>query len=627
MVVSKPFEAPVPPPAKKILPYEDESNSIISLLRNQFFTFMKKVQENGVDTYQHLKKPYLYTGSWMEGVSSIDELYDRLKDLNSIEAILRVFNILCPYDKKLPASKGEEDIVDNWYSNNPGLNPNNPNNKTINNNQRVDEGREKALNNALDIARNNLKEKEGELVNIKELLKAEQAKNQGLKDLEYELEIFKKDASKNEESFKSQLKASSDKLKLLSEENSKLLERLKDLDLVTESKRKAQISSKSLESENSTLKAEIESLTSQLSSIKSVSKAQRAKTGQFFLDIISNLKASPVQKLEKEKNEKTDGLENLEDDDSIIKLYQSLKGNPPSMAQRLRDVDGDGDGMVLQTEFRNFLDKLKISPQDIEALCRVAGYMNGKIKLGIEEWRKILEERPKLREIWEKELFKRVLRAIKAKNLSIERLFSLIDVDNDEQVTPEELRTGLESLKIILNPRDFANMFKIFDKDGSARISIDEMRSTLDYYEKQSGSEELNHDFDGRFIEKGGNEDYDEKIASQKLKISNQFNLPQKLLEGDNLKISNECISLVGDLKIQIPYGEGLDNIKNLKEIVIRVRLKGVREPEITRGVLLLDSNNWMFAVKVGIRGELAENLGDSLNFQMYSNMVNFNIN
>ena len=623
-MVNKPFEVPVQPPAKKILPYEDESNSIISLLRNQFFIFMKKIQENGVETYQHLKKPYLYTGSWMEGVLSIDELYDRLKDLNSIEAVLRVFNILCPYDKKLPAGKGEEDIVDNWYSNNPGVISNNSNGKNINNNnQRVDEAREKALTSALDIARNNLKEKEIELTRIQELLKTEQNKNQTLKDLEYELEIFKKDASKNEESFKSQLKASSDKQKLLSEENTKLLERLKDLDIANESKKKVMISNKGLESENSTLKAEIESLTSQLSSIKSLSKVQRAKTGQFFLDILSTLKTAPVQRLEKEKNDKADGLENLEDDDSIIKLYQSLKGNPPSMAQRLRDVDGDGDGMVIQTEFRNFLDKLKISPQDIEALCRVAGYMNGKIKLGIEEWRKILEERPKLREIWEKELFKRVLRAIKSKNLTIERLFSLIDVDNDEQVTPEELRMGLESLKIILNPRDFANMFKFFDKDGSARISLDEMRSTLDYYEKQSGSEDLNHDFDDRFIEKGGNEDYDEKIASQKLKISNQFTLPQKLLEGDNLKINNECVSLIGDLKIQIPYGEGLENIKNLKEIVIRIRLKGVREPEITRGVLLLDSNNWMFAVKVGLRGELAENLGDSLNIQIYSNMVN----
>ena len=49
-MVNKPFEVPIHPPAKKILPYEEESNSIISLLRNQFFTFMKKIQENHYKT-------------------------------------------------------------------------------------------------------------------------------------------------------------------------------------------------------------------------------------------------------------------------------------------------------------------------------------------------------------------------------------------------------------------------------------------------------------------------------------------------------------------------------------------------------------------------------------------------
>jgi hypothetical protein len=36
--------------------------------------FLKRVQEFGVQSYQHSKKPYLFTGSWMEYVRSMDDL-------------------------------------------------------------------------------------------------------------------------------------------------------------------------------------------------------------------------------------------------------------------------------------------------------------------------------------------------------------------------------------------------------------------------------------------------------------------------------------------------------------------------------------------------------------------------
>lgn len=35
---------------------------------------LKRVQEFGVESYQHVKKPYLFTGSWMEYVRNLDDL-------------------------------------------------------------------------------------------------------------------------------------------------------------------------------------------------------------------------------------------------------------------------------------------------------------------------------------------------------------------------------------------------------------------------------------------------------------------------------------------------------------------------------------------------------------------------
>jgi hypothetical protein len=80
------------------------------------------------------------------------------------------------------------------------------------------------------------------------------------------------------------------------------------------------------------------------------------------------------------------GLENMQDDDSMISLLKALKGNPPPMKQRMTNVDGDSDGKVTQQEFSDFLKALKLSDQDVMSLSRIAGFLNGKKLLGIEEW-------------------------------------------------------------------------------------------------------------------------------------------------------------------------------------------------------------------------------------------------
>jgi len=35
----------------------------------------------------------------MEGIGSIDELFDSIKDFGACEGMIRLFNILCPYHK------------------------------------------------------------------------------------------------------------------------------------------------------------------------------------------------------------------------------------------------------------------------------------------------------------------------------------------------------------------------------------------------------------------------------------------------------------------------------------------------------------------------------------------------
>jgi hypothetical protein len=48
-------------------------------------------------------------------------------------------------------------------------------------------------------------------------------------------------------------------------------------------------------------------------------------------------------------------------------------------------------------------------------------------------------------------LFCKILDALKAKGLTIERFFELLDTDDSGSLSSVEMKTGLKSLKIVLN--------------------------------------------------------------------------------------------------------------------------------------------------------------------------------
>ena len=58
---------------------------------------MKKLQESGIKSMWHLKRPYIYTGSWAEDMEGLEDLYECFINVSGAEAAMRTFNILCPY--------------------------------------------------------------------------------------------------------------------------------------------------------------------------------------------------------------------------------------------------------------------------------------------------------------------------------------------------------------------------------------------------------------------------------------------------------------------------------------------------------------------------------------------------
>ena len=50
----------------------------------------------------------------MEGVQTLEDLYNLMTAISPTEACLCTFNLLCPYDKPLPQD-AEQEIVDSFY--------------------------------------------------------------------------------------------------------------------------------------------------------------------------------------------------------------------------------------------------------------------------------------------------------------------------------------------------------------------------------------------------------------------------------------------------------------------------------------------------------------------------------
>jgi ankyrin repeat protein len=84
-------------------------------IREAFMQIMKKLQEMGIKSGQQYKRPYLFTGSWLEGVTTIEQLFARVKDLTPQEVAIRVFNILKPYDQPWPREQGDEVTASKFY--------------------------------------------------------------------------------------------------------------------------------------------------------------------------------------------------------------------------------------------------------------------------------------------------------------------------------------------------------------------------------------------------------------------------------------------------------------------------------------------------------------------------------
>eukprot|EP00828_Plagiopyla_frontata_P042217 TRINITY_DN6246_c0_g1_i3.p1 TRINITY_DN6246_c0_g1~~TRINITY_DN6246_c0_g1_i3.p1 ORF type:complete len:634 (+),score=101.14 TRINITY_DN6246_c0_g1_i3:882-2783(+) len=556
----------------------------------------------------------------MEGVRSVEDLYLRIKDIPNVsEAVIRTFNLLCPYDEPLPKGIGDEEAVTKFYGD-PWFDGVGEEDRMQGKLQLSEQQSEiQALQMALNMSKNQLKEvldneavRTSELQSMQKKLQsyAEKEMQKETVNQKYESLVKQKEKIVNEQEIEIQ------GLIQQLEEKVQEINELKEQAKYMEEGGVAEDQYKELEDKFSFVSDELAKVRMQLDEQAQKEKCLREKAGQLFLQAMSTQKVSAnTNKLEQQVSDTQ--IENMQDDESIVKMFLALKKNPKiSLKQRLIKADINGDKKLNQNEFNSFCKDLGLSPVDSYSLSKVAQLGDGKRQMiGIDEFISIIQERPKMREAWQKQLMKKLLGIIYQQNLTVDRLFDLIDINNDKMVSKNELQDGLEALQIILSKSDLVGIFNIFDKNRDGTISLEEMKQTLQFYEKLPDDDEQQRvDFGDRMK---GEQDNDFDEEKQELTKTQKLGLNKNQLE-QGWAATDDLVLLNGDLKIQIPWGRGLIGQQQLKQVILRLRLRGTQEPK-PKAVLMINKENWGYAVRIPVQWTLEENLSNFLNVQLWS--------
>eukprot|EP01022_Parablepharisma_sp_SALTPOND_P004974 TRINITY_DN1213_c0_g1_i1.p1 TRINITY_DN1213_c0_g1~~TRINITY_DN1213_c0_g1_i1.p1 ORF type:complete len:1048 (+),score=177.28 TRINITY_DN1213_c0_g1_i1:4476-7619(+) len=475
-------ELPKEPPRVEQSEPEDLSPGALPYnLKNHqelLINLLGRVQEFGVASSQHIKKPYLFSGSWMEQVRSIEDLMKIIGGTTPSDAVMRVYNILYPYKKPLPPAKGDELAVSEFYG------------------EKLVEGEmDKAFKSpekAPEPVHEGAESKEME----KYIAKLEgEMKEKERKIKELEAKVLEKQKPIEDESTKillAQEKGEKEALEgRVQELNNELLKAQNQVEELQEilsqtNEKYVELKNQIEAPDNADLEAankKIAELEKQLELQKQMDKALRFKAGQMFLACLEEANGKLAgSKVTSEEQKYGDELDNFDpaDDYALIRLLKKLEGNPPNLHQRLLNADNTGTGILTLSQYTKVLESLQIPPQDVMSMLRlVKAFENGTGKFRIREFMSHLNHRAELREKWENALFTRVLSYFKQTGLSLTDAFAFFDVNQNGQIEFEEMSAAFNAMKIRLPRQDLKAIFAVMDKDGSGEVSLEEFEEKL----------------------------------------------------------------------------------------------------------------------------------------------------
>ncbi|OMJ83032.1 hypothetical protein SteCoe_16124 [Stentor coeruleus] len=198
-------------------------------------------------------------------------------------------------------------------------------------------------------------------------------------------------------------------------------------------------------------------------------KAYRYAAGKMFLQCLDlqNISEKIVPKF------------SLTDDTILKKIAQVVKDKNLSLIQILTSNDKDSDGFLDKTEFVRAIEKLDLSPYDIIASIRIAGFRSGVDYVPISSFCDLISRRNYERKLKEYNLLTKILNLFAKQPGGIELIFRSLDKNRDGKVTLQEFRQGCLNLNISLSLKECNYIFAILDRDNSKSISLNELKAKL----------------------------------------------------------------------------------------------------------------------------------------------------
>ena len=438
-----------------------------AVYKEKLMNFLGQVQEAGIVSKQHLKKPQIYTGTWMEGVLSPITLFNELSYSSPSEAVLKVFNILFPYAKPVPLGREGELVLDEFFG---GTSKSKP--ETLVN--APDEAQAKKVSVELEVYKKSIaslkesnetkdknnarldKELKLKLAEI-EKLKAALSQVQESSNKAVNSNSNKEEAAAGEQlnEFKSKLARAEARFKEVSELNEKLQ---RDIDLRPKN-------------------SNVQVLIDKIQVLEADNRNLRFKAGQIFLRHLEAPEDPDVRP----------GQVYIQDLEKLKRLHLNLKTRPPSLNQRLKDVDFNQDGKISKAEASKVLTSLELPPQDIISLLRLMGFRQGNGVIEVKDALELLENVEEKERKLQSELFTRIIKILTSNSLGIEKAFEYLDVNKDGQVNFSEFSEGCESLHINLNREDKHALFSVLDTDHSGSINLRELKAKIDVFSAEHG--------------------------------------------------------------------------------------------------------------------------------------------